>query len=131
MTRVTLCTAAAFTISLCTLVPANATCLPPTSFYGEYRADDGGTYYVRQIGNDVWWVGMSSDNGKSWTNVFHGQIKGNRFAGGWLDVPKGGNASKNAGKLTVTFDTFQRFKKVDSPTGPSASRWEWVCHDTN
>lgn len=30
-----------------------------------------GTYYIRVNGSDVFWLGESSDAGKSWMNVFH------------------------------------------------------------
>ncbi len=26
---------------------------------GTWKANDGGTYYIRNIGNDVWWLGIS------------------------------------------------------------------------
>lgn len=42
---------------------------------GTWKANDGGTYYMRNIGNDVWWRGISSnDDGKTFSNVLKGQI---------------------------------------------------------
>ena len=47
---------------------------------GPWAADDGGVYYIRQIGNHVWWNGMSDrlgdakDFGRSWNNVAMGTL---------------------------------------------------------
>jgi hypothetical protein len=64
---------------------------------GKWRCDDEGTYYIRQIGNEVWWVGRSPDRGKQWDNVLHGEIKGRRIVGKWADVPRG--EAMGAGEL--------------------------------
>jgi hypothetical protein len=41
---------------------------------GTWKANDGGTYYIRNIGNDVWWLGISSnDDGKAFSNVLKGK----------------------------------------------------------
>jgi hypothetical protein len=65
---------------------------------GSWIANDNGMYYVRQIGNDVWWVGFSSQSqygagdihrGLVFTNVFHGTVSGNTITGNFVDVPKG------------------------------------------
>jgi hypothetical protein len=66
---------------------------------GTWVCDDEGTYYLRQVGNTVWWLGKSKDGGKSWTNVFRGTIKDNRIVGDWADVPQG--ESDGAGTLTL------------------------------
>jgi hypothetical protein len=56
---------------------------------GKWSCDDTGTYYVRQIGNKVWWMGKSKEGGKEWSNVFRGEIKGKQIIGEWVDVPRG------------------------------------------
>jgi hypothetical protein len=41
---------------------------------GTWKANDGGTYYIRNIGNDFWWLGISSnDDGKAFSNVLKGK----------------------------------------------------------
>jgi hypothetical protein len=57
---------AALSVSLFS-IPAHAQCTFPfdRQIFGEYRGDDGGTYHMRQIGEDVWRVGLSGDDGKS------------------------------------------------------------------
>ena len=61
---------------------------------GTWKANDGGTYYIRNIGNDVWWLGISSnDDGKTFSNVLKGQIHINNktITADWSDIPKGTN----------------------------------------
>ncbi|HZS54522.1 MAG TPA: hypothetical protein VFA65_08980 [Bryobacteraceae bacterium] len=42
---------------------------------GTWAASDIGTYYVRQSGNTIWWLGLSRDQGLTFANVFHGTIQ--------------------------------------------------------
>jgi len=63
---------------------------------GAWAGDDGGIYYVRQLGTVVWWNGMSSRNdppaglGRNWNNVGRGEIKDDlTIASDWVDVPRG------------------------------------------
>ena len=56
---------------------------------GHYASDmDGvnGAYYVRQIGNEVFWFG--EDFKSRWSHVFKGTINGNTLTGTIWDVPK-------------------------------------------
>jgi hypothetical protein len=129
---------AALSVSLFS-IPAHAQCTFPfdRQIFGEYRGDDGGTYHMRQIGEDVWWVGLSGDDGKSFTNVFHGQIHGNQLTGGWLDVPFGNVQNPtHAGQVTIKIINTQvpdTLVKENSPTGPAVSHWTRIhsCPDTN
>jgi hypothetical protein len=56
---------------------------------GKWSCNDEGTYFVRQVGKKIWWMGKSKEGGKDWTNVFHGEIRGRQIIGEWVDVPKG------------------------------------------
>lgn len=58
---------------------------------GVWATNDNGTYYIRQIGNTVWWLALSSDEGHSETAVFHGSISsgGTSSTGSWVDLPFG------------------------------------------
>jgi hypothetical protein len=79
---------------------------------GTWAADDDGVYYVRQLGDEVWWLGMSGlgrplvDRGTEWTNVYRGTLKGDTVTGAYADVP--GGAIQDNGpvvmKLTKTSD---------------------------
>ncbi len=68
---------------------------------GTWTADDGGIYYARQVGNDLWCVGLSDKGqGSRFTNIFKELIKDNLIVGEWVDVPRG-NASQS-GRLVLS-----------------------------
>lgn len=125
--------AATLTLSLAALngTPAQALCAAPPDLNGTWRANDGGTYHVRQIGTQVWWVGLSSDGGKSWTNVFHGTRSGNTVTGSWADTPRG--AARSSGTLTLKLSGVNAvlgFKRTASTGGFGGSTWFMPCDDT-
>jgi len=45
--------------------------------YGYYEGDDGGAYFVRQIGDKVYWFGEDPDG--QWANILMGTITGNKI----------------------------------------------------
>src|SRR5262245_23046285 len=76
-------------------VQSDAQCLGRTTMNGVWTANDGGTYIIRDSARlfprrprwrDVWWLGMSSDGGQTFTNVFKGRRKGSSVTGEWSDV---------------------------------------------
>jgi hypothetical protein len=71
---------------------------------GIWSCNDGGTYYIKTDGNEIYWVGESGDNGKSWTNLFVGKIDGMRINGKWHDFPKGKNRLNGILSLQVSTD---------------------------
>ena len=69
---------------------------------GRWVANDGAKYYLRQIGNYVWWIGSDKFNGEGFTNVFHGYRTDSNnkvLWGSWQDVPLG--TASNKGFLTL------------------------------
>jgi hypothetical protein len=53
--------------------PAAAACPPAPGLTGYWRGNDQGDYYIRQIGNEVVWVGLdSTTDGAGWTHMFRG-----------------------------------------------------------
>jgi hypothetical protein len=66
---------------------------------GSWAATDVGTYYVRQIGNTVWWLGLSRDHGLTFASVFRGVV----HSGGIVAHPVGsaGSTSTHAEKASV------------------------------
>ena len=81
---------------------------------GIWKANDGGTYYIRNIGNDVWWLGVSNnDDGKTFSNVLKGQIHVNNktITADWSDIPRGTNGYY--GKLTLSIDSDTMLHKVN------------------
>jgi hypothetical protein len=64
---------------------------------GIWSCDDGGKYYIRQIGDTVAWLGESGDGESS---VAFGSINGDEIDLSWMDVPKG--SGTGSGSLTLS-----------------------------
>lgn len=62
-----------------------------------YEADDGGAYFVRQIGDKIYWFGEDPNGG--YANVLLGTISGNKITARFWDVPKG--KTKGAGEIVL------------------------------
>ena len=86
--------------TLAAAAPCQARTLPfkgaATDLTGAWLANDEGVYYLRQLGNDLWWSGMSGQAGppdrlgRDWNNVAHGTIgKDLTIKLDWADVPRG------------------------------------------
>ena len=97
-----------------------------TTLTGEWRSNDGGTYYLRQIGDTLWWNGMSGGNdGRTYNNVFKGTITyvNNTIVGEWADVPRGTNM--NAGKMNLQW-SYTTLQKIFQTGGFGPTLWEKV-----
>ena len=107
--------------------PAKAIC-SFEKFSGTWQSNDGGTYIVRVLDNDVWWLGMSSDNGETFTNVFKGtRNSSNVITGKWADV-RGG--FKGHGTLKLQFkDTASMVRISSSGSDFGGRRWWKPCND--
>lgn len=78
---------------------------------GIWLGDDGGTYYLRQIGNVVWWIGLSGGiDGRTYSNVFRGTMttqsidneRINVINGEYVDVLRGKKGeAMHSGKLLL------------------------------
>lgn len=124
----------AVTMPLVLNQPVYAQCVASRDFNGVWRSDDGGTYYVRQIGNDIWWVGMSADDGRTWTNVFKGVRIGDTVIGQWADVPRGGISSGGVLNLSVPQGwngSVPEFSRGYVTGGFGGSNWFKPCNDVN
>lgn len=95
---------------------------------GFWTADDGGLYYLRQISDELWWVGLSDDamprlqKGFRFCNVFHGFVDQTSVQGEWADVPRG--LTNGAGSLVLQVDSETRTITKQSGTGGfSATTW--------
>jgi len=73
---------------------------------GPWADDEGGIYYLRQIGKVVWWNGMSSRAGpavalgRDWNNVGRGVITDLTIAVDWSSVPRA--SELGAGTVTLS-----------------------------
>ncbi|MEH2337517.1 hypothetical protein [Nostoc sp.] len=94
---------------------------PVINITGKWQANDGGTYYIRQIGNQVWWYGEYSPTNPAFSNVFNGTINNNQINGNWADVPKGSTLSN--GSLQLKIDSYNRIEAVSQTGGFGGSVW--------
>jgi len=87
---------------------------------GRWSADDGGTYYLRQVGDILYWFGENS----YWANVFYGRIEGNRIRGSWADVPKAGKSVQGKGNLSLIINPDSNaFEATEKSGGFGGSKW--------
>ena len=103
----------------------------PNDLTGKWSANDGATYFIRQIGNKLWWFGaLSLQEGTGFSNVFHGQLyaegaAGPYIYGDWQDVPFGNN--RGYGQLVITLDPSGQKLFKSSGEGFSATEWTKNC----
>ncbi len=88
---------------------------------GRWRCNDGGTYYLRQVGNQLWWYGQSGDGGNSWSNVLSGQIEGGQVSGRWADVPHG--RIMGSGEMTLQIVAPNLLRAINRTGGFGGSEW--------
>ena len=91
---------------LCTPMPVKFNPNATIDLTGAWAGTDAGIYYVRQVGDVIWWNGMSDRNtppemlGRDWNNVGRGEIQDDlTIVAEWADVPRG----MVDGRGTVTF----------------------------
>jgi hypothetical protein len=94
----------------------------PGGLSGVWSCDDGGTYYVNQVGDMVYWYGEQSPSNPSWTNVFVGRVEGRMIRGTWADVPKA--SSGNSGTLQIEIMHHGReLRAIQKAGGFGGSSW--------
>lgn len=76
---------------------------------GAWAGNDSGVYYIRQVGDCVWWFGTEVTeiergvtDQRGFANVASGRIVGNQVDLEWADVPLGDTV--NGGGLTFIYD---------------------------
>lgn len=85
---------------------------------GQWRANDGGTYTIRQSGSSISWTGA----GGNFRNTFNGQIKGNRIVGFWQDTAS--SQTQNSGQLALRIDSANRLVRISHTGAFTGSLWE-------
>jgi len=123
---------------------------------GVWDCDDGGIYYIRQIGDQVWWYGekgyrrwdnstpspghINLSTAPEWSNIAKGKINGNTINLEYTDVPNGKTLGN--GSLTLNFIVIvgsighghpQKYKyklqAVDKTEGYGGSNWFYPHRD--
>jgi hypothetical protein len=76
---------------------------------GAWAGNDHGVYYIRQVGDCVWWFGTElqdiqpgATRQPGFANVASGRVDGSEIKLEWADVPMGNIL--NGGGLALTFD---------------------------
>ena len=111
---------------------------------GAWGSNDGGTYYIRQLGNEIWWAGLTRDRDPTTTNgstglpnpipnptdVFHGTISYNAdgtatITGNAVTVPKG---NEGGGDTTSATFTVGADRKSMDLVSTSSSSFPWPVH---
>jgi len=88
---------------------------------GVWNCDDGGIYYVRQLGATVWWYGELDPNTPYWSNVMRGSISGNMINADWTDVPKG--SVMQYGNLVLQIVSNNQLVAISKTGGFGGSVW--------
>jgi len=88
---------------------------------GLWNCDDGGKYYIRQMGNMIWWYGEATPTSPGWSNVMYGTISGDTIKGNWADVPKG--STMNNGIMVLNIESNRRLNIISKTVGFGGSLW--------
>ncbi len=92
---------------------------------GVWSCDDGGTYYIRQSGDSIWWFGEPSTNPGGWSNVANGTIRDSIINLNWSDVPKG--CTLNNGTLVLGILSKDKLTATDKTGGFGGSTWTRIA----
>ena len=95
---------------------------------GVWRCDDGGTYYIRQSGDSIWWFGEPSTNPGVWSNVANGTIRDGSINLTWSDVPKG--CTLNKGILVLNILSKENLRATNKTGGFGGSNWTRIAMTT-
>ena len=88
---------------------------------GTWMGNDGGVYYVRQVGNKIVWFG---EKGRLWSNVYVGTLEGENIQGNWADVPKG--CTSGSGTLTLRRTNHYTLDRTAATGGFGGTQWHRV-----
>src|SRR5216684_1009614 len=93
---------------------------PIRELNGYYEADNGGAYFIRQIGDTVYWFG--EDPNGAWANVLVGTISGNKITARFWDVPKG--KTQGMGEMILQIQNDDSLIKLSSTTPFGTKFWK-------
>lgn len=85
---------------------------------GVWRGNDSGTYYIRQVGNEVWWLGEMLP---TWSNVAHGKLSDGIVTLSWADTQRG--QTRNSGILVLRVTSDNRLEADQKTGGFGGSVW--------
>uniref|UniRef100_UPI0040566AFF hypothetical protein n=1 Tax=Candidatus Electronema sp. TaxID=2698783 RepID=UPI0040566AFF len=91
---------------------------------GKWKCNDGGTYYVRQVGSEVFWYGEKAATSPQWSNVAYGRFANGKLSVRWADVPKG--TATGHGTLVLNVDRTEKSMQYASGTGSGFGGRLWT-----
>lgn len=94
---------------------------PSWDLTGIWDCNDGGTYYIRQSGDTIWWFGEPSDQPAGWSNDARGTIVSDTIDLDWSDVPKG--RTGNEGTLVLHIESNDRLTALQQTGGFGGTIW--------
>jgi len=69
-------------------------------FSGKWHGDDGATYYLRQVGDELYWYAEGGQDARR-SSIFTGKLRAGMILGSWIDVPKGTTSGKGELHLSI------------------------------
>jgi hypothetical protein len=98
---------------------------------GVWTCNDGGKYYIRQLGRRVFCAGLgSNDQGSTFTNVYHAIRRRNTIHGQWADVPRGSSFSNGSLTLRISRGTDGVLRLIQLAQTGGFSGTEWRLEKT-
>jgi hypothetical protein len=88
---------------------------------GVWHTGGGATFFVRQIGSEIWWYGTQSPTQPRWSNVASGRLDGNVIRVQWVDIPQA--TSRNSGTLALRVLDANHLVVSDNPNNFIADDW--------
>lgn len=71
---------------------------------GLYLSNNQDKYYLKQIGDSLWWIGINKNNSQV-ENIFKGTINGNNITGQWIDSPLKKTIDNGSLKLIISYNS--------------------------
>ncbi|MDD4652512.1 MAG: hypothetical protein PHQ34_09810 [Methanothrix sp.] len=88
---------------------------------GIWSCNDGGVYYIRQIGDNIWWFGEEPAENRRWANAACGTISGRNLMIKYADVPAG--TSTGYGTIEMDIVSNDELMAKDKPASYAGSQW--------
>jgi len=88
---------------------------------GLWTGDDGGIYYLRQIGNQLYWFAQEDipSGHPAFAQVAEGTINGDKIAMNWADIPKGMDRKMEKGIVILQKTGNHSLKNIIGPEFPA------------
>jgi hypothetical protein len=88
---------------------------------GVWSCNDGGIYYIRQVGDYVWWYGEEPAASPRWANAAFGTISGRSLAIKYADVPAG--TTTGYGTIVLEMVSNDELRAKSKPASYAGSHW--------